>query len=106
MTTLDNLIIHRFPYSRQYEYYIHKRLKEGKPINMWRLRLHDLSESFIREFKDELHWSSIIGTQKNLSKDFLREFKEEVFQEADWELEAPGYDEQFLDAVEELYKDL
>lgn len=96
----------RKPYSRQFEYYIHRRHREGKKINFWKVRLHDLSESFLREFKDELHWSGIIGVQPNLSKDFLREFKDEIFEEADWELMSPSYDEQFLDAVEELYKDL
>ena len=103
---MNFIIPPRKPYSRQFEYYIHRRHREGKKINFWKVRLHDLSESFLREFKDELHWSGIIGVQPNLSKDFLREFRDEIFEEADWELMSPSYDEQFLDAVEELYKKL
>lgn len=96
----------RYPLDRWYEKNIRKRYANGDKIPWWHVRQHELSESFLREFKDELHWSGIIGVQTNLSKDFLREFRDEIYEEVDWELEAPSYDEQFLDAVDELLKGL
>ena len=38
---------------------------------------NDLSEDFIREFKDKVDWKYITKYQ-NLSKDFIREFKKEL----------------------------
>ena len=38
----------------------------------------NLSEDFIREFKDKVDWGKISCNQ-NLSKDFIREFKDKVY---------------------------
>ena len=37
----------------------------------------DMTEEFIRVFKDKLDWGNISGYQK-LSNDFLREFKDKI----------------------------
>lgn len=38
---------------------------------------HELSEDFMREFKDKVNWDCISASQK-LSEDFIREFKDKV----------------------------
>jgi hypothetical protein len=44
----------------------------------WRISIHqDLSESFIREFKDQVDWWSISKYQ-DLSEPFIRDFKDQV----------------------------
>ena len=38
----------------------------------------NLSESFIREFKNKVNWEDI-SERQNLSKEFLREFKDKIY---------------------------
>ncbi|KAF2900371.1 hypothetical protein ILUMI_05815 [Ignelater luminosus] len=55
----------------------------NSPPNIWGIisEVVELSEDFIRKFKDDLNWRCILTYQK-LSEEFLREFKDIV----DWKL--------------------
>ena len=47
-------------------------------VNWWNIsKYQNLSEDFIREFKDKVNWP-IISYKQKLSEDFIREFKDEV----------------------------
>ena len=58
-----------------------KRANEilGTNYQNWRAlsRHNGLTEEFIREFQDEVHWDCILIYQ-HLSEEFIREFKDDV----------------------------
>jgi len=41
-------------------------------------KYQNLSEEFIREFKDLLNWKNIFTYQQNLSEEFIQEFKNKI----------------------------
>ena len=41
----------------------------------------NLTEDFIREFKDKVDWESLSHYRKGLSEDFIREFQDKVDKE-------------------------
>ena len=57
---------------------INEHIKEMRPLD-WSAICNEceLTESFMREYKDKLNWSTVSRNQK-LSEDFIREFQDKL----------------------------